>query len=60
MGRINKTLYLLNYIDDEDIARLSPLCHGYINMLGHCNLLSVLYFPFSEATPSINEVNILG
>ncbi|MFS7082061.1 hypothetical protein ABMZ19_24805 [Escherichia coli] len=20
---------------DEDIARLSPLCHGHINMLGH-------------------------
>ncbi len=35
VGRINKTLYLLNYIDDEDIARLSPLCHGHINMLGH-------------------------
>lgn len=22
-------------LNDEDIARLSPLCHGYINMLGH-------------------------
>lgn len=21
---------------DEDIARLSPLMHGHINMLGHC------------------------
>ncbi|WP_251298777.1 Tn3 family transposase, partial [Escherichia coli] len=22
-------------LNDEDIARLSPLCHGHINMLGH-------------------------
>lgn len=22
-------------VNDEDIARLSPLCHGHINMLGH-------------------------
>ncbi|HFY6705285.1 TPA: hypothetical protein ACIIB5_004885, partial [Salmonella enterica subsp. enterica serovar Typhimurium] len=22
-------------VPDEDIARLSPLCHGHINMLGH-------------------------
>lgn len=22
-------------LDNEDIARLSPLCRGYINMLGH-------------------------
>jgi hypothetical protein len=36
VGRVNKMLYLLNYIDDEDIARLSPLLHGHINMLGHC------------------------
>ena len=22
-------------LNDEDIARFSPLCHGHINMLGH-------------------------
>lgn len=22
-------------MNDEDIARLSPLCHGHINMLGY-------------------------
>lgn len=27
VGRINKTLYLLNYIDDDDIARLSRTYH---------------------------------
>lgn len=25
-------------LNDEDIARFSPLCHGHINMLGHYNL----------------------
>ncbi len=22
-------------VNDEDVARLSPLCYGHINMLGH-------------------------
>lgn len=34
-GRINKTFYLLNYVNDEDKARLSTFINKHVNMLGH-------------------------
>jgi hypothetical protein len=46
-------------LNDEDIGRLSPICHGHINMLGHYSShwqnWSVLYIPM-RYTPTRAEI----
>ncbi len=43
-------------LNDEDIARLSPLCHGHINMLGHYSFtLAELVTRTSETIKEASE-----
>lgn len=49
-------------VNDEDIARLSPLCHGHTNMLGHYSFtLAELVtkghlWPFKKASEEENII----
>lgn len=37
LGRIIKSVHVLRYVDDADLARLSPLIWRHINFLGRYN-----------------------